>query len=873
MNIRTMVLISILSAWAASAWVEQAKAEAWYTPLAWQQLVTFGPLQGQKKNITWIRDQNRNFVDDVLDSLATRTARANVIVDLNQGVPSDSIVMLFSPFGRIRYIGRVATVVVLDSVQTQGVDSIAASPLVAMVEIQPPISPAVAYSTRAIQARANTVAPVYSTSAESKGKTGAGVRIAILDTGVMQRHQAIPAQVAGFDAVAFEDIKGGGPTGNTPNQIDDTCEGSPIGDGDCTDLEDEPGDGSTDPCRSGPCSSHGTHIVGVALGRGIMAAPDASPPSYRCAGVTTPDDEKGLSRNCVGTAADAGLVDIRVCENDSQCALQDVLEGLDWLAFNAYSLQIKVANLSWVVCADDDPTGALNVLVDAIAQSGVVMVAAHGNQSRCAVTVPCDSSDPLRRSDPPGSATYALTVSAVNDRNTILRKDDSAYSNGLHGPTCGTSFQLKPDVSAPGEGVWAPVPDASVGYYYEPTSGTSIAAAHASGVAAILLGANPTLTPLQVTTKLRATADRPTASTPYNASLNAYWSKEFGMGIINIDGALQTGDTDVAFPSCASDPGVAGRPCGLSSPKQFWENDIDIRTDTSPLAGVPNKIIAAVKNRGPDKADVDVRFGVYAVNAGATAYYDVGQTTVSVDAGQTVDAIVNWTPTEENHQCILVSLQYGLDTRYWNNLTQRNIIVGPAGPLGGEVGTDRYIVVENPFRRAASFRAVAVPAKGRWSPKGIAVITPAEFEYDPAKDAPPMVHVRLTMRGAEKDAQCKVAIYGVPKGSPADSMLIGGVTMRTFIPKSCTIRGTVYDERNHAIAGVKVRYGRASSPDMTTWESTATKITTAANGSFEAKVEEKVPYRFRYARDGEAVREKILTPECGKSIRLTYGAP
>lgn len=868
MYIRTMIVILIVFAWAMPRGATEAKAEAWYTPLAWQQLVTSGPLQGQHKNTTWIRDRNHNFVDDIIDSFP-HPPNMSVVVDLNRRMASDSIFAVFSRFGTIRYIGRVLTIVLMDNVSTQGANTLSQSPLVAMLEAQPPVSPAVVYSTREIQARPSTNPTPYPTSAYPK--TGSGVRVAILDTGVIEGHQSIPPQVAGYDAVAFEDLKGG--PGDTPNGIDDSCEGSPVGDGDCTDPEDEPGDGSKNPCRGVPCTTHGTRVAGVALGRGIEANPGASPPSDLCAGTTTPPDEKGLLRNCVGTAEGAEFVDIRVCDNNTHCGFDDVVQGLDWLALNAYPLQIKVANLSWVVCANDDPSGAINALVDVIAQSGTVMVAAHGNRDRCVPNMSCDPSDVLRRSDPPGSAAFALSVSAVNDKNTILRKDDVAYSYGLHGPTCEPPFQLKPDVSAPGEGVWAPAPDPLVPYYYSPASGTSIAAAHASGAAAILLGANPTLTPLQVTTKLRATADRPTASTPYNASLNAYWSKEFGMGIINIDGALQTGDTDVAFPSCASDPGVAGRPCGLASPKQFWENDIDIRTDTSPLASVPNKIIAAVKNRGPDKADVEVRFGVYAVNAGATAYYDVGQTTVSVDAGQTVDAIVNWTPTEENHQCILVSLQYGLDTRYWNNLTQRNIIVGPAGPLGGEVGTDRYIVVENPFRRAASFRAVAVPAKGRWSPKGIAVITPAEFEYDPAKDAPPMVHVRLTMRGAEKDAQCKVAIYGVPKGSPADSMLIGGVTMRTFIPKSCTIRGTVYDERNHAIAGVTVRYGRASSPDMTTWESTATKITTAANGSFEAKVEEKVPYRFRYARDGEAVREKILTPECGKSIRLTYGAP
>jgi hypothetical protein len=70
-------------------------------------------------------------------------------------------------------------------------------------------------------------------------------------------------------------------------------------------------------------------------------------------------------------------------------------------------------------------------------------------------------------------------------------------------------------------------------------SGTSIATAHVSGVAAILLGANSALRPGEVARLIRRTADPPIASKPYLSSFDPFWSNEFGMGIVNVDAALR----------------------------------------------------------------------------------------------------------------------------------------------------------------------------------------------------------------------------------------------------------------------------------------------------------------------------------------------
>jgi len=59
-------------------------------------------------------------------------------------------------------------------------------------------------------------------------------------------------------------------------------------------------------------------------------------------------------------------------------------------------------------------------------------------------------------------------------------------------------------VAAPGVQILAAAPDGA----YQVTSGTSVAAAHASGVAALLLAARPKLTPAQVRGDLTRSAQR-----------------------------------------------------------------------------------------------------------------------------------------------------------------------------------------------------------------------------------------------------------------------------------------------------------------------------------------------------------------------------
>lgn len=874
---------------AASLLPDAARAIGTHTPLAWQQLV--GPpadsvFEGQRKNTTWIRDANRNFVDDLIDNAQAETV--DVILDFNRPLTFREIQSRFGPFGRIQYVSRVLTAAFLKDVRVSRVDSLARSPLVAMVEWQPPIRLSVVYSTREIQARANTSYPTYSSSAESpRGQTGVGVGIAILDTGVDEGHLSIPDATHGFDALNFEDANANG--------ADDSSEPSPVGDGPDSSDELGEGDSNPEPCATSggvtTCQMHGTYVAGVALGRGYDDKTD------QCAGPTTPDDEDGLAVNCAGTASGADLVDVRVCPGDTgDCEFTDVTEGLEWLALKGAEVGVRVANLSFVVCADDDPTGILPSLVDYVAASGVVVVAGHGNQDRCTTANPsCDSTRPNRRTLAPGAAPLALTVSATNDQNTIDRDDDSAYSAGLEGPRCptvaGTALgraDLKPDLSAPGEGIWTAKAGTTSGY--EPMDGTSLAAPHVAGAAAILLGAQPEMDPASTCDLLMRTADPPTASTPYDTALDPVWSEFFGMGIVNVDAALGSMDQgDVAFPSCFADPGKPGSPCRLEPPRRHWENNIDIVTDIAPpVAKMANTIRATVENRGTSEAQVDVDFGVYILGTGTRAFYHVGRQRKTIAAGMKEEFAQPWTPESEGHQCAQVAIRYGPDTIFWNNVTQRNLTILPEGtivsapgsqparseavyaatpPAGRRVETD--ILVENPFLAPGSFRVEATSS----TPGLPCAAKPERFTNDPSKDMPQVVRVSLTVpatKSAVDSADCRVAVYGTPRGSQRESE-IGGVTVRGVEPVSCEIRGYVQDTAGLGIRGVRVSYARAIRPGTTPFEKVARSATTGSSGEFRVSMEAGIPYRIRLQPKSSPPRDYVVSPACGSSpVRLVY---
>ncbi len=759
-----------------------------FTPIEWQQRVEKHPNDsfiGQQKHTTWVRDRNRNFIDDVIDRRIGKVKQFDVIIDLNSYLKTDEIEKKFDGYGHIQYVGKMITFILLNDVKVNNLKAIAEMPEVAMIEIQQDAQPALDISARAVQSKASQT---YPNTAATANLTGSGINIAIIDTGVDDDHDQLKKKrIAGFDATIFEDTNSNG--------IDDSCEPAPLGNGVCTDSDDEPADGTTNPDDDWSSSGHGTLVAGIAMGQGVSNG------SNPC---RTPDDSS-TPNNCAGVAPGAGLIDIKVCTNSS-CPDEDILEALDWLGLNYDKFIVRVANISLTYKSDqggfdDDGTSAIPQQINYLSSLGIVMVAAHGNVAN----LPWEYMEGSQITLSPGSASFAVTVSGTKDNDTISRSDDGNLNGYLVGPRSDFDplspdiLALKPDISAPAQNIKTAKYNST--NVYAQDIGTSFAAPHVSGAAALILEAQSGMDPGGVKDILKRSADisKNTAAFP---GMYPNWDIAFGWGMLNVWAAIDSAaSTDVGFPTCIGPPNNPGRPCALSGGLPSWNNNQDISTLAPPQVGVANEIQVAVENSGPNNATFLVNFGVYIFAVGNNQFFHIGTRQVSVNAGSTEIVSHPWTPASSDHQCVQVSIDYGLDTNFDNNITQRNLSVSQS------VFSVR---VENPFAAPAEFRIVPRSSRDGWDCR----VKDRSFMLHPYLHPPKIVQITFDPpkdAKAGERANCDVAIFAKPKGKQKE-ILIGGVTVQTFVPKPCRIIGWIKDKMGKAIPGAEVIIGSEQQP-------------------------------------------------------------
>jgi subtilisin family serine protease len=217
-------------------------------------------------------------------------------------------------------------------------------------------------------------------------------------------------------------------------------------------------------------SEHGDHVAGIAAGdytvgavphRGPLSgvAPRAYLGNYKVLTVPTPASEINGTNPEIAAAIEAAVTD-----------------GMD------------VINLS---ISEPEIAPSRDVVVKAIAgaaQAGVVSAAAAGN-----------SFDVYGRGsiESPASGSAAITAAAAS-------KDDQIAYFSASGPTP-ISLQFKPDVTAPGVSILSSVPKRLGLWTTE--SGTSMAAPHVAGAAALLRQRHPTWTVDQIKSALVQTGD------------------------------------------------------------------------------------------------------------------------------------------------------------------------------------------------------------------------------------------------------------------------------------------------------------------------------------------------------------------------------
>ncbi len=142
-----------------------------------------------------------------------------------------------------------------------------------------------------------------------------------------------------------------------------------------------------------------------------------------------------------------------------------------------------------VVVYPSNGTSVIDEAINNIVNNGTVVVAAAGNEGFLG----------LRTISSPGSASKAITVGA-----TDYEMDYIAWFSS-RGPVGWGNETIKPDVVAPGVDVVSTYYD-GWDYGYAEMSGTSMATPHVSGVVALMLQANSSLSPAEIKQILKKTA-------------------------------------------------------------------------------------------------------------------------------------------------------------------------------------------------------------------------------------------------------------------------------------------------------------------------------------------------------------------------------
>jgi len=235
----------------------------------------------------------------------------------------------------------------------------------------------------------------------------------------------------------------------------------------------------------------------------------------------------------MGIAPDANILSVRILDENGAGTYADAIEGLQYVVANKDALNIRVINMSLSAYASTpyfiDP---LNRAVEQAWAAGLVVIAAAGNEGPDATTITVPGNDP-----------YVITVGALNNQRTPgYWADDTLPTWSATGPTL-DGF-VKPDVLAPGANIISFLQNDDKGEdvanlalmhpdYVRTNSlfrmnGTSMATAVVSGVAALMLQTNPSLTPDQVKFRLGYTA-RPALTSENTPMYNIF---QQGMGRI-----------------------------------------------------------------------------------------------------------------------------------------------------------------------------------------------------------------------------------------------------------------------------------------------------------------------------------------------------
>jgi len=258
-------------------------------------------------------------------------------------------------------------------------------------------------------ALANSVPQIRADAVQNRGDLGQNITVAVLDSGIDPAHPDLNGSIVAEECFCSANC--------CPNG---------------TGRQSGPGSASTR-------ALHGTHVAGIIVSKGKVA--------FR------------------GVAPKAGIVAVRVLNDETRGTLTDWISALEWVAENRPDVQainMSLASDSVYRGACDGENGVtlgFAQIITLLRSRGILTFVAAGNSSETNALAA------------PACIGAAVAVGAVNQRDRVPSFSDSG--SGL-------------DLLAPGVGVISTAPGANV----VALSGTSMAAPHVTGTAALMLASN-----------------------------------------------------------------------------------------------------------------------------------------------------------------------------------------------------------------------------------------------------------------------------------------------------------------------------------------------------------------------------------------------
>jgi subtilisin family serine protease len=191
----------------------------------------------------------------------------------------------------------------------------------------------------------------------------------------------------------------------------------------------------------------------------------------------------------VGVAPGAPIFGFRICSDDGNCAVDDIIAGIEEVTARKNALRDRrmVANMS----LGGEPSTALDAAVRRSINAGVVYTISAGNGllGFCLMPNDAQSQSPARVGDD--------DINAANGSDGDTRHVNGAItvtSSDRNDRDVNCNYGSPVTVAAPGEGVTSTWLDGG----YNTISGTSMAAPHVAGAVMLYLQTHPQASPAQV---------------------------------------------------------------------------------------------------------------------------------------------------------------------------------------------------------------------------------------------------------------------------------------------------------------------------------------------------------------------------------------